>query len=337
MNFQLAPKLYIANTKQDLTLLFFVLAASGYKHEAIPADDPATTGVDEHKAAIQGADLLKIKEWGDFYAANIKELRAARAVPGTKEVVEVTFAGTALKAGSEGYLVVEFESVDKPSALMNHDARKYARTERFQILIDSTTNTPTKVAELVQSQYNKLLYSLRMEGFTMAQAGAKLTLTGADESYKLHVRLEMTSTDSNLTATANTVAKQYSGRGTYHELRTWRIPNDTNTRPYAGKGPYDGNATEQVIEGALYTSLLVTQRVEKPELSGHSMVNEGPVGGDFQFHLYINEALKNEINDLVAFFEANAPQKAFYPAVTSNAAQAVETPEANSTNFLATL
>jgi hypothetical protein len=335
-NFQLAPKLYIANTKKDLTLLFFTLAAGGFKQATIPADDPNTTGTNEHTSAVAAADLLKIVQSGDFLASNIKEFSAARAVPGTKQVEEVTFAGSSLKAGSIGSLKVTFSSVDKPSHLMNYDARDYSRSERFQIVINAG-DTPTKVAELVEKQINALAYKLKLEGFTTVRSGAKLTLTAIDETIRLKAELSMENPDSNLSITTNTVSKQYTGRGTHHELKTWRIANDTNSRPYAGTGPYDGNSNELPVEGRLYSSFLIKQSVERPDLSGSSMVNDGPIKGDFEWHLYINEELKEEVQDIVTFFEANATVKNFYPAKTANEATAAETPEADSTNFLAGL
>jgi hypothetical protein len=327
-NFQLAPKLYIANTKKDLTLLFFVPAANGYKlQEAIPTDGTRA-------AAIAGYDQLNIVQSGVFNADKIKELRAARAVPGTKNKITVTLGGT-LSAGT-GSLKIKFSSVDKPSHLMNYDAQDYSRSERFQIVINAG-DTPTAVATLVEQQYAALAYKLKLEGFTLTRSGAVLTIEAIDETLNLSAELTMDAPGTGLTVTTAVEAPQYTGRGTYAELKTWRIQNDTNTRPYAGTGPYDGNSNEQPIEGALYSSFLITQHVERPELTGSSAVNDGPIGGDFQWHLYVNEALAAEIKDIIAFFEANAPVKAFYPAKTAAAATAAETPETASTNFVAGL
>lgn len=328
-NFQLAPKLYIANRKKDLTLLFYALAAGGFQQNAaLPAEAVA------RKAAIEGADLLKILQSGDFPEGDITDFSASRGVPGTKHVLDATFGGAGLVSGAKGWLHVKYTSEDKPSELMTYDARNYSRAESFQIIIPAAA-TPASVRDLIMSQIDALAYKLRLEKFTAVKKdAATITFTANDPTLTLQVSLQMEGEPGGLTLATATTAAPYTGRGNFHALKTWRIANDTNTRPYAGTGPYDGNSNELPEEDGLYTSLLITKSVKRPDLSGSSMVNDGPITGEFQFHLYVNEALTQEIKDLVAYFEAKAVQKSFYVARTSAAATAKETPEATSVNFL---
>lgn len=335
-NFQLAPRLYIANTSKDIALLFQTLGANGY---AATADATNATEL-TRRTAQAGADRLKITPLGDFNADAIKNLSATRAVPETLHEINTTFAVGALGVGKELFLKVEYRSSDKLAVLAQWDHNRYLKTKEFQI-ITKAGDTAADIADRVYEQMDldKYLIGVDQMFFVPSHTAdtAVINFKAQDPSITLTITLEDPAGDSGVTIANATVAQGYTGRGTYHALETWRLATDVTVRPYAGTGEYDGNSNELPVPGRLYASLLFEQEVERPDLSNGSVVNGGPVKGVYAWHLYINEELGEQIKSIIAFFEANTTVKTFYPATTSAAATAAETPEANSTNFLAGL
>lgn len=327
-NFQIAPHMTVINKADKLKLLFYTLLSSGYQQTAIPVDDPGTTGVDEHKAAIENASLLRILGIGDFPGDKIKSLRAQRGIPGTKEVSTFTLSTSGMQAGKECFVIIKQISTDLPPELQGPDPRDYSKPHRYQI-VTKAGDTATSIASRLKTEVDAEDTGITFRLFDMSVAGGVLTFTSRHEALTLEVRVEGEAVDAGIVSGVHAVTtKGYPGRGNYHALKTWRIETDANSYPYAL------HREELPETDAVYTSLLIRATVERPDLSGSSMVNDGPIKGEFEWHLYINEKLTAEIRDLVAYFEAKAAEKAFHPAKTSATAGNGETVETNSTNFL---
>ena len=143
-------------------------------------------------------------------------------------------------------------------------------------------------------------------------------------------------TSGNWAVAHSVTTKNYAGRGTYNQLKTWRLETDASVQPYGGVGIYTGGGEQLPLKSGKYVSIFISQSVSRPDLSGGDTVNQ-PVTSRGDFHLYILEsaATSDLIKEVLQYVDAHADSKEYYSAVTANAAIAAETAGTSLATFAA--
>lgn len=301
-NFQLAPMRVIINSETQHALEYFNIKANGaWEKVADPANNPT-------------AAILRISGFADLFAGKVTKARGAKGIASLPEISTLTFAAnflTAIGAGNQFTLVLDFKSTNLEVENANWDAR-YGRKRFLTCIVeagDTVTTLAARVAEVIEEDQN--LMEVYLSDVTSALGVVTLSTKRGGLSVKAYVE------EDALNAVQAVTQPAFGGRGSYEILKTVRI--ETPARVY----PHSMDDKELPVEGHLYSNYEVHQTVARPDLSGPSVANEGPISGSYGFELFVNQTnCPAFITDLTKWLNANVANRTMYPATTAAAAVA---------------
>lgn len=298
-NFDLAPKRVIINSPDQHALQYFNIKANGaWEKVANAANNPT-------------AKILRISGFGDLFASTVTKARGAKGIAGVPEISTLTFGAgflTTIGAGNQFTLRLDFTSSTLDSENANWDGR-FGRPRYLTGLVkagDTVTTLATRIKEMIEEDQN--LMEVYLQSVSSAAGVLTLTTRGGNIKVKAYVEEDRVNAVQAITQAA------FEGRGSFEQLKTVRIETPVTNEPYTIDG------VQLPIKGQLYSNYQVDFTVTRPDLSGASVANEGPVKGIYSLELFINQtSCAAYIAELTKWLNANVANRTMYTATTAGA------------------
>lgn len=336
------PNVLIVNSAAQAELVFLAVLASGAKRPVESGDNfgasyaNLSTSPDTQTAEgtgyspigtdaasgleIANADMLRITGFGDFLKGEVIRAEGSKGILPQKQVSSVLFAVSSPVAGTEVTLEVALvgNSFAGELASYSSDYKKLIRKTTVVKAGDTADDIANRfVAQFQSDSYrNGDLYLTAAKGAT-----ATVVFTAVDPRNTFTFKLTGSAPDAGTVSQTTTVnTPGFPGRNDWNQLSGLRL--ETVMYPYAEQS----NVLQLPIRGAKYSRYVITKTVSRPDLKGlDGTINTVPVG-NFQWEIYINEALSQYIIDLTRWLNANVPVRVMYTATTAAAAIAAENP-----------
>lgn len=293
---------------------------------AYEAITPANTGVPATDAATDttATDLFKILGFAELHSGSVKKAVITSGIPGQKQTSTLTVTVNAPVAGQE----FTVKLVTKTNNLEHEFARfdgKNMKDRYYNYVVkagDTAAIIAARIAELIQ--YDEFSDAYKYVDATAA--GAVVTLVAESEGWHFDFEFEGEAIANGTVAIVHAItAQQYEGRNVYRQLNNLRLETGNRIYPYAAGHGVAVN--ELPVKGALYSNIIVEWEVTRTDLSGSSVINDGPIKSTAAIELFLkNGDLDDEKQLLVDWLKAHATVVEEYTATTANAAIAAEAP-----------
>lgn len=306
-NFQVAPKLRIVNSIEQFVVSQLSKKANGAYEAADGIDEPAKTA---------DTDLLRVEGFIDLHRGNVTFGSKSLSVPPQKQVGTLTVTATAIDSVQDLSVEMIVKTYNLEHEFVRFDGKN--QKSRFYNLVVRPGDTASTIADRISTLINLDSSNNGYVFVTTTVAADVITVNTKEPGWEVSFKVTGASVDNaSVTAVFAETTPAYEGRYVYRDMNVKRLQNPNRSYAYAA-GHYVA-ANEVPSPGNTYTLVTAKFSVERTDLSGPSMQNDGPVKGTYEVEAYFKDgdaAIATARDLFVDFLKDAASVFNDYPATT---------------------